>query len=320
MSNDRTAIGIDIGGTSIKFALVRQNGQILRHGQLPTPLTGPDAIISAVAEGVRHLTTGSDEQPVGIGLGVPGIVDARGHVAHPPNLPGWDIVDVGARLRPRLMGIDLPITVENDANVAALAEAQVGAGMGERNFLYVTLGTGVGGCIISDGSIWRGTCGGAGEIGHISVDINGPLCNCGSRGCIEAYVGNRYMSALAAARLEREPDSMLHAWIAAGQGVDPQRLDEAAMSGDRFSAEFLAEMGELLGAALASAMNLLDMSLVVVGGGLSRSDASLLEPARRSMRRRLLKTLSPVAEVRPARYLNDAGVVGGALMAMNIGA
>lgn len=317
MSNQNTAIGVDIGGTSIKFALVRADGEILRHGGLATPMTGPDAIIGAVAEGIRYLSRGADARPAGIGLGVPGIVDAHGHVAHPPNLPGWDIVDVAARLRPRLEGLDLPIAVENDANVAAVAEARVGAGVDEPNFLYVTLGTGVGGCIISNGQVWRGATGGAGEIGHITVDVNGPLCNCGARGCIEAYIGNRYMSTYAAARLEREPDSMLHAWIAAGQGVDPKRLDEAAMSGDHFAREFLAEMGELLGAALASAMNMLDMRLVVVGGGLSQANTSLLDPARASMRRRLLKTLAPVAELRPALFLNDAGVIGGALMAMN---
>lgn len=318
MRSERTAIGVDIGGTSIKFAIVDSVGDIVRHGQLPTPVSGPDSILDAVAEGVRRLVAESPRLPYGIGLGVPGVVDMKGHVAHPPNLPGWDVVDVASRLRPRLNGLDLPISVENDANVAALAEARAGAGAGERNFLYVTLGTGVGGCIISDGEIWRGATGGAGEIGHTTIDINGPLCNCGSRGCIEAYIGNHYMARVAAARLEREPDSMLHAWIAAGQDVDPKRLDEAAMSGDRFAIEFLTEMGELLGAALASALNMLDMRLVVVGGGLSRADVSLLEPARHSMRRRLLKTISTRAELRPALFLNDAGVVGSAMMAMSL--
>lgn len=316
MNHQQTAIGVDVGGTSIKFAIVRADGEIVRHGHIPTPMAGPDSILDAVARGVHDLAAEADVRPSGIGLGVPGVVDRKGNVAHPPNLPGWEVVDVAARLRPRLNGLDLPIVVENDANVAALAEARAGAGVGQPDFLYVTLGTGVGGCVISNGEIWHGATGGAGEIGHITIDINGPLCNCGSRGCIEAYVGNQYMGRLASARLEREPDSMLHAWIAAGQGVDPKRLDEAAMSGDQFAIEFLAEMGELLGAALASAMNLLDTRLVVVGGGLSRAEASLLEPTRRSMRRRLLKTIAPVAELRPALFLNDAGVVGSAMMAM----
>lgn len=317
MSSQKTAIGVDVGGTSIKFAIVGNDGEIVRHGQIPTPTAGPDSILDAVAHGVHDLLEQAEHRPSGIGLGVPGVVDRKGNVAHPPNLPGWEVVDVATRLRPRLNGLDLPIAVENDANVAALAEARAGAGVGEKNFLYVTLGTGVGGCIIADGEIWHGTTGGAGEIGHMTIDINGPLCNCGSRGCIESYIGNQYMARHASARLEREPDSMLHAWIAAGQGVDPKRLDEAAMSGDRFAITFLAEMGELLGAALASAMNLLDTRIVIVGGGLSRADTSLLEPTRHSLRRRLLKTLSPVAELRPALFLNDAGVVGSAMMAMS---
>ena len=112
MSEQTSAIGVDIGGTSIKFALVRQDGEIARHGQMATPMTGPDAIIGAVAEGIRHLTASSDGEVTGIGVGVPGVVDSHGHVAHPPNLPGWDIVDVAARLRPRLEGVSVPIIVD----------------------------------------------------------------------------------------------------------------------------------------------------------------------------------------------------------------
>jgi glucokinase len=253
----------------------------------------------------------------GIGLGVPGVINDAGEICYPPNFPGWEIVPVAQELRPRLE-TELPIAVENDANVAAYAEAHAGSGSSQRSFLFITLGTGVGGCIIHEGKIWRGGFGGAGEAGHISIDINGQLCNCGSRGCVEAYIGQRYMSALAASRLERQPDSLLHAMIAAGEELTPRLLDEAATAGDRFCREFLAEMGEILGAGLASALNICDMHLVIIGGGMSQSEKYLLEPTRESLRRRVLKSIAPQVELRVARFMNDAGMIGAGLLGFSI--
>ena len=313
----KLGIGVDVGGTTIKIGLVDSKGEILEHTALVTPAaSGPDAVLRTIADGVTTMLDHTGDNVVGIGVGLPGVVNNRGEVAYPPNFPGWDVVPVADRLRTMLQG-SRPIAVENDANVAAYAEAHAGAGGTDKNFLFVTLGTGVGGCIISDGAIWRGSSGGAGEVGHTTIDINGQLCNCGSRGCIEAYIGHRYMSAIAAGRLERDEDSMLHAWVATGKEVDPKMLDEAAMSGDRFAIDFLREMGELLGAALASNMNLLDLPLVIVGGGLSRAEKTLLAPARRAMKLRVLKGLSPIAELRVARFSNDAGMIGAALLAMS---
>jgi glucokinase len=320
MTPERVAIGVDVGGTFIKFGVVRRDGTILRGHSLPTNASaGPDAVLERIATGIAQLLAESEEEIAGIGLGVPGVINDRGEIAYPPNFPGWEIVPVAERLRP-LLSTTLPIAVENDANVAGYAEAHAGSGLAgdaEKNFLFVTLGTGVGGCIIYDGKIWRGASGGAGEIGHTTVDMNGPVCNCGARGCIEAYIGQRYMSALATGRLEREHDSLLHAMVAAQGSLTPKLLDEAAVAGDRFAREFLAEMGEILGAGLASAMNLLDLPLVIVGGGMSKSDRFLLEPARRSLERRVLRSLAGKVELRAARFLNDAGMIGAALLAMD---
>jgi glucokinase len=302
---------------------VRRDGTIVRGATLPTDAErGPDAVFARIAEGIIPLLAESDDEIAGIGLGVPGVINDRGEISYPPNFPGWDVVPVAERLRP-LISTNLPIAVENDANVAAYAEAHAGrdavnaSAAAERNFLFVTLGTGVGGCIIADGAIWRGSSGGAGEVGHITIDMNGPLCNCGSRGCLEAYIGQRYMSALATGRLEREEDSLLHAIVAAEGTLTPRMLDEAAVAGDRFAREFLAEMGEILGAGLASALNLLDIPLVIVGGGMSKSDRFLLEPARRSVERRVLKSLAGRVQLRAARFSNDAGMIGAALLAMD---
>lgn len=308
----RTTLGIDIGGTSIKFGVVDDGGSIIEQMSLPTDVeAGPARVLDRVAEGAQILT--GRHAIAAIGLGVPGVINDRGQISYPPNFPGWGVVSVAEELRHRL-GTDLPIAVENDANVAALAEAQIGSGRHYPNFLFITLGTGVGGCIIHNGEIWRGADGGAGEVGHISVDVNGPLCNCGSRGCVEAYLGLHYMTANAAVQLERHADSQLHGMIAEGRALEPKLLDEAARNGDVFARAFLAEMGRILGAALASALNLCGMNLVIVGGGMSRAEEFLLAPALASIKRRALKSIAAHANLRPATLYNDAGVVGAALL------
>jgi glucokinase len=314
---DRTAIGVDVGGTSIKFGLVRGDGHLLRTASAPTHAdSGPDAVLGRIAQGIADMLNDAGDDVAAIGVGVPGVINNRGEISYPPNFPGWEIVPVAERLRP-LIVTDLPIVVENDANVAAYAELFGGVDSMERDFLFITLGTGVGGCIISDGAIWRGAQGGAGEIGHTTIDMNGQLCNCGARGCVEAYLGQRYMTTLAEARLQRFPESSLHEMIRNGSTLEPKLIDEAARSGDSFAREFLAEMGTILGAALASAMNACDLHLAVVGGGLARSEEFLLEPARHSLRTRVLKSIAHDVDLRPARFGNEAGMIGAAMLGLN---
>lgn len=312
--SSQPAIGVDVGGTTLKFGLVSPDCQILRQFALPTNAQlGVDAVLARIAEGINRLLDEQHEPVAGVGLGVPGVINQRGEISYPPNFPGWEVVPVAKRLRP-LLKQPLPIAVENDANVAALAEAQA-PGATDRDFLFITLGTGVGGCIISNGAIWRGATGGAGEIGHLSVAMNGQLCNCGARGCVEAYLGQRYMTALAASQLPRFPESLLHTMLADGKELEPKLINAAAEAGDPFAAEFLQEMGEILGAGLASAMNLLDLHLVIIGGGIAQAERYLLEPARRSLRARLMQSISRDVQLRPARFQNNAGIIGAALLA-----
>lgn len=318
-ANARAAIGVDVGGTTIKLGLVRDDGTLVARSTLPTEAeAGPDAVLARIASGVRAMLRSPECNALpaaAIGLGVPGVINDAGEISYPPNFPGWEVVAVADRLRP-LIATELPIAVENDANVAAIAEARAGAGLNEPDFLYVTLGTGVGGCVIAGGAIWRGGTGGAGEVGHVSVDMNGRACNCGGRGCVEAYIGQRYMTAIAAERLAAAPDSMVHAMMADGAELEPRLLDRAADLGDPFARSFLDAMGEVLGAALASALNLLDYRLVVVGGGISGADRWLLGPARRSLRSRVLRSIGDAAELRVARFGSEAGMVGAALLAI----
>lgn len=315
MSDPRLAIGVDVGGTFIKVGLVDARGAIIRQHQVETPDGGPGAILQRIADESNHLISEHTQRIVALGIGVPGVINEHGDVAYPPNLPGWEIVPVAERLRP-LISREIPIAVENDANVAGFAESRVGSARQERSFLFITLGTGVGGCIIIDRAIWRGGGGGAGEVGHITVDPNGPLCACGGRGCIEAYIGQRYMTALARERVARAPDSTLHALLGTDDELTPRHLTEAADAGDVVARDLFAELGTLLGAALASVLNLCDLSLVIVGGGVSRAGDHILEPARRSLRQRALKSIASRTEVRQAMLGNDAGLIGAALLGM----
>lgn len=309
------AIGIDVGGTSIKVGLVDTRGAIVRQHQIDTAAEhGPDSILGRIAEQTNFLLAEHGESIVALGLGVPGVINAHGEIAYPPNLPGWEIVAVAERLRP-LLHADIPIAVENDANVAAYAESRAGSARDDASFLFITLGTGIGGCIIVDGAIWRGGGGGAGEVGHITIDANGPLCGCGARGCIEAYLGLRFITALARERISRSPDSSLHAMVLRGEEPTPRVLSNAADEGDAVARELFAELGTLLGAALASVLNLCDLSLVIVGGGISRAGAHILDPTRRSLQARALRSIAHRIEVRPAALGNDAGMIGAALLA-----
>jgi len=313
--SSRRALGIDVGGTNIKVGVVDDRGQLLRSSSHPTEASrGPDHVIRTVA---RAIDTLLDDDIAAVGLGVPGALNERGEICHPPNFPGWEVIDVASRLQ-LLLERTLPIAVENDANVAAYAEAHAeGNNTAEQSLLYITLGTGVGGCIIDRGTIWHGGAGGGGEIGHVSIDVHGVRCKCGSIGCVEAYLGSGPLVEHALAQLPHHPHSSLHAALAEGFSLSPDLLDRAAQEGDGFARTYLAERGTMLGAALASAMNLCDLSTVVIGGGVAAAWETLVIPAAEALRSRLLLSIRPRLSVRPAHYGNDAGMIGAGLLALH---
>lgn len=315
--SENQAIGIDVGGTTIKYGVVDREGKITRNGSLPTEAErGPERVLQNVARAINELAGDGTLQSVGIGF--PGVVNRERQVCNPPNFPDWDVVEPIRELSPLL---DRPMTlaIDNDANAAAWAEGRIGAARGEPHFLYVTLGTGIGGCIVSDGRIWRGATGGAGEIGHTTVDVNGPICNCGARGCVEAYVGSRYMTTYAGRKMDRYPESLLHGMIAAGKELSPELINEAAEGGDIFSQNLLSELGRILGAALAGVMNTCDLHLCIVGGGISQAETFLLGQARRTLRARVLQPIASDVQLRVAALSANAGLVGAGLLGLESG-
>ena len=181
------------------------------------------------------------------------------------------------------------------------------------NFLFVIWGTGVGGGIILKNKIFRGPTGGAGEIGHITVDYNGPQCNCGSNGCVESYVGQRYLSQRTVERLKNHPESKILQLVDGNlEKVEPVYIAQAAKAGDKFAKEVLVEAGTILGIALGAVMNTMDLRVSIIGGGISAAGDFVMDAIKQSVQYRVLKPLRPDIQVLPAKLGNDAGILGAA--------
>jgi glucokinase len=307
-------IGIDIGGTNIKAVLAEVGGIIFSRLSLPTEAElGPEHVIGQIHSCIEKLLTALPEGTAlnGIGVGVPGSVDhARGIVLHPPNLPGWAEVPLSASLAMRW---NVAVALDNDANCAALGEAMFGAGRGYRNFIGLTLGTGVGSGIIIDGKIHHGDKGYGGEFGHTSIDYNGPACGCGGHGCIEAYIGNRYLVSNARALIALRPEcSLFGPAQSASEKLTPKLISEAAEHGDATALEILYETGRKLGIAIANAANLLDIMVFIIGGGVSAAGKPLFDGIISAARDRVLRVHKEHITILPAMLGNDAGMLGAA--------
>lgn len=313
MNTQHVVIGVDLGGTTIKAGVVSENGSILYQNKLPSKANvSPSEVIkqihASVQDALNH-TNGSNVS--GIGIGAPGMVDDDGIVKAPPNFVNWDEVPLKDEIA-KLVG-GLPVGVENDANAAAIAESKFGAGVQHPNFLFVIWGTGVGGGIILNHKIFRGPTGGAGEIGHISIDYNGPQCNCGSVGCVEAYVGQRYLSQRTAEKLKAHPQSKIVTLVGGDLSkLEPFYIAQAAHDGDAIAKEILVEAGSLLGVALAAVMNVMDLRVSIIGGGISASGDFVMQAIKNSVQAHVLKPLKKDIQVIPAKLGNNAGILGAA--------
>jgi glucokinase len=308
----RFAVGIDLGGTNIKAALVERGKGIVREASTPTEAEqGPEHVLDRIAENVRNLERHAEDDIAGIGIGAPGTINwERTTCTAPPNFPRWDVVNIKEALCQRLQRT-LPVVVENDANVAGLGSAHYGAGRPHDAFIMVTLGTGVGGAIIYENKIFRGTTGGAGEIGHMTIDYEGPFARSGVAGAIEAYLGQRFLSRHARYRLMTRHDSLLHRVAGPDlQDLTPKMLHEAALAGDEGAIEVLAWAGHKLGCVLGSAVNLLDIRKVVVGGGLSAAGDFILAPARHALVRHVTPGLHAGLDIIRETRGNEVGVLG----------
>jgi len=310
--NNESVIGVDLGGTTVKTGLVSSEGRILYQNKFPSNAEKKqNEVLGQIERSIRDAMDYAKGTVVrGIGIGSPGMVDDDGNVKAPPNFADFDNVPLREKLE-KMFG--LPVQVENDANAAAIAESRFGAGKPFPDFLFVIWGTGVGGGIILKRKIFRGPTGGAGEIGHICVDYSGVLCNCGSWGCIEAYVGQKYLSQRTAEKLRKNPKSRIVELVGGNlDRIEPVYIARAAKEGDEFARDVLLEAGMLLGVALGAVMNTMDLRVSIIGGGISGAGEFVMDAVKKSVQEHVLKPLRPDIKVLPAKLGNDAGILGAA--------
>jgi glucokinase len=310
-------IGIDLGGTFIKAGVVDDEGRVLSRVKLPTNTAeGRYAIIrniAAAAIEARERAGVPWRCVCAVGLGSPGLFEQpAGIVRHSPNLPSLD----GKVLAPPVMKAaghpEIPIVLENDANVAAFAEAWIGCARGVRTMALMTLGTGIGGGIVLNGEIWRGSRGTAGELGHMNLFPNGVRCGCGNRGCLEAYA-----SASALVRRFREAvrdgkPTRLAAQLKRGEPVTARDISDAAKEGDRLCLALMEETGRFLGIAVMNLLHILNVEMVAFTGGMTASGALLLDPIRNEARKRTLALAMKGVKIVFSHMGNDAGLIGAA--------
>ncbi|MFO7446459.1 MAG: ROK family protein [Ignavibacteriaceae bacterium] len=304
------SVGVDLGGTNIKLGIVSAEGKIVKKTSVETLAgSGPESVISQIKKGINELLHKNKLKIKGIGIGSPGVVSVKkGTVENPPNFPGWTKVNLGRIIEKEF---NIPVSVENDANAAAIGEMILGAGKKLNSFVMVTLGTGVGGGIIMDRKLFRGEFGAAGEVGHITIDYKGDQCNCGSYGCIETYAGNNYLIKRVKTDLENHPDSKIFELLNNNLTLlTPKIIDQAAEAGDMFALSVVTGLGNYLGAALASVSNLLDISTFIIGGGVAGFGTPLLNAINDSVAARVLTPLRPRVKIVPAKLKNDAGIQG----------
>ncbi|MCU1376605.1 MAG: hypothetical protein JWO68_3891 [Actinomycetia bacterium] len=307
------AIGIDLGGTKIQGVLL-DGSEVRKDAKLPTPESGVGAVVAAIADCVEAI--GGVPKGGGIGIGVPGAVDpAAGEVRRAPNLVGFEDRVALAALVAKATGA-AHVRLDNDVNLATLAEHRLGAARDADEVLAVFVGTGVGAALVFGGELRRGVTGAAGEIGHMVVEVEGGRrCGCGLAGHVEAYAGRASIER-EARRRHADGEATLLVELAGDGHMKSSVVAKALAAGDAMAAELLDEAVRALGAAIASAVTLLDLPLVVIGGGLpERLGPAFVGRIEEAVRSRLFLPSSPVRVV-PAELGDLGGAIGAALLAV----
>ena len=309
------SIGIDLGGTNIKIALVDKKKGFITTTSIPTRAElGKDHIFDSLAEELKEIIKNEKGKPMGIGMGVPGMVGLdRRTVKNPPNLPGWDIVDVSKEIEKR---IGVSCVIENDANLAALGSARYGIASDIDSFIMVTLGTGVGGGIIFQNKIYKGVTGSAAELGHVIINYHGPMSHSNTRGGVEAYLGQRFLSRYAADIIRQHPKNPLYKEFHKDFDLlEPVDLSRAANTGNELAIEILQNSGQKLGYAIVNYIHILDIRTIVVSGGVAKAGKWLLEPAKETAMEFLMPPFRKGFNIIYESLGNEAAMLGAASLA-----
>ncbi|MFP7493639.1 ROK family glucokinase [Terribacillus saccharophilus] len=315
MSKDGLLVGVDIGGTTIKLAIIDDTSEIVEKWEIRTDkfeqgLHIPKQIWETIEQKLSELNI-EKERVLGIGVGAPGFVVPRnGVIAEAVNV-GWRDFPLSAELGV-LSG--LPVFIDNDANLAALGEVWKGAGAQQDNIIAITLGTGVGAGLIANGHIVNGINGTAGEIGHVTVEEDGASCNCGRKGCLETISSATGISRMAAESAAQHPESGLGKRYAENGLVSSKDVFELAGEGDEKAQRIVDKATSVLAKVLASAAILTNPSRIIIGGGVSKAGDKLMDPIRKAFKQTALARTTYECEIVPAQLGNDAGVYGAAYL------
>jgi glucokinase len=303
-------IAVDLGGTKLLAGVLNEDGVVVKRTVRPTAVQSQDALLQELDGAIEELL---EDDVSAIGVGLPSTIDQRvGRAVSSVNIPLAGI-DFREHLTTRF---GLPAAIENDANAAALAEHRFGAGRGSRHMVMLTLGTGVGGGLILNGELYRGAVGAAGELGHITLDLDGPPCQgtCPGFGHLEALASGTATDHLAQELATERPDGDLGRAAAEGRTVDARLAVDLAAEGPGDARELLERVGFILGTGIASFVNVFNPELVVIGGGFARAGDLLFDPARKVVADRALLPARELVRIVPALLGPEAGLIGAGLV------
>ncbi|MCL5076223.1 MAG: ROK family protein [Chloroflexi bacterium] len=312
-------LAVDLGGTQLRVALVGADGQItFRYNTLTKAEEGLEAVLERIYTVITQgLLAAGNGGVTSIALSVPGPVNPySGVIFRPPNMPGWDEVPLKQLVEQRF---HLPTHIGNDANVAALGEHRFGAGQGIAHLIYLTVSTGIGGGVISNGQLLLGYGGFAAEPGHMTIDRNGPICGCGNVGCLEALASGTAIARHAKERLLKGEDSRLRAVLDAGlEQISAELVAEAAKAGDGLALTVIEEAATNLGIGVVNLVHIFNPQLIIIGGGVARAGDLLFEPVRRIVRERTMRIFQKELDIVPAALGDDVCLLGAATLALAV--
>lgn len=295
-------VAIDLGGTNLKIALLDLNYRIIYKEFLDTQkFVGKESLISAIVLSTRNIIKNANltlESILGVGLGLPGPIDARKGLVHfLPNIRGWNNVPLKRILEKRLR---IPVSVDNDVKLMTLAEHRLGAAKGFNYAVCLTLGTGVGGGIISEGRLYRGANNATAELGHVPINENGPRCNCGGEACLEAYIGNK--------RILNDIKKLFK------RDISLEELSALAKKKNKMALKIWSQVGGRLGIALTGVINMLNPDCIIIGGGVANAGKILFDNVKKTISKRAMRVQSKHVKIFKAKLGSDAGLIGAAIL------
>ncbi len=312
-------LAVDLGGTKIATAIISPEGTIIaRDYQLTLASEGPQSVMERLLGAIGHLLERNNmtlAQISAVSIAAAGPINmTAGMVSDSPNLPGWHNVPLKSIIAEKLK---TNVFLINDATAATLGEQRLGAGQGRQNLVLLAVGTGIGGGMVIDGKLYLGASGGAGELGHITIEVNGPKCNCGNIGCLETLASGTAIANEAIRRIRDGERSSLVEMVAGKiEDITAEKVSLAAQSGDLLASTVIAQAADYLGIGVVNLVNIFNPEMVIIGGSVAKMGDLLFDPVRRLGRERAFPLLANAVSIVPAQLGDDAGIHGAAIFAL----